>query len=469
MDGVVRNRFTEGRLLKQLILFVLPIVVTNLLQTLYHAADMMVVSLSSEANAVGAIGTTGPFLSLILNTFIGFSIGANVVVARGIGADDKDSVQKAVHTSLLMAIIFGIGGAVVGIAVTKAVLTAMGNQGSLLTLAVRYAYIYCAGLPFVALTNYLSAIFRAKGNAKYPLLVLTSAGLVNVVFNLFFVLVFGMSVEGVALATVISNAVSFVALLVKLRKEDDYTKFSFRKLKMDGRAFKEIVRVGLPAGIQGALFSLSNMLIQSSVVTVNNNSVPVGTDYQPIVNGNAAAGNIDAFIYTAMNAVTQGAITFTGQNMGAKKPERVKPIMYNCFLISSIIGIVLGLSFVLFRTPLLSLYGVVQGEAGSLEHLAYDAATKRLLWVGLPYFLCGIMDNCSGVLRGLGRSLTSTVIALVGSCLFRVVWTLALFPLKPILEMVYVCYPVTWILTASVSFIIIQLIVKELKKQKARE
>lgn len=235
---------------------------------------------------------------------------------------------------------------------------------------------------------------------------------------------------------------------------------------MDRRAFREIVRVGLPAGIQGALFSLSNMLIQSSIVTVNNNIVPAGTDYQPIVNGNAAAGNIDAFIYTSMNAVTQGTITLTGQNMGAKKPERVKPIMYNCFLISSIIGIVMGAAFMLCRTPLLALYGVTKGEAGSLEYLAYEAATKRLLWVGVPYFLCGIMDNCSGVLRGLGRSLTSTMLALIGSCLLRVVWTLTLFPLKPILEMVYVCYPITWTLTASASFIMIQLIVTDLIKSR---
>ncbi len=467
MNGVTRNRFTEGKILKQLILFILPIVATNLLQTLYHAADMMVVSLSSEANAVGAIGTTGPFLSLILNTFIGFSIGANVVVARGIGAEDKDSVQKAVHTSLLMAVIFGVVGGAIGIAVTRSVLTAMGNRGSLLELAIRYAYIYCAGLPFVALTNYLSAIFRAEGNAKYPLIVLSSAGLVNVVFNLIFVLVCGMSVEGVAIATVISNVVSFVALLIKLRKENDYTKFSFRRLKMDGRAFKEIVRVGLPAGIQGALFSLSNMLIQSSVVTVNNNSVPVGTDYQPIVNGNAAAGNVDSFIYTSINAVSQGAITFTGQNMGAKKPERVKPIMYNCFLISAVIGSVMSLGFILLRNPLFALYGVVQGTEGSLERLAYEAATKRLFWVGIPYFMCGIMDNCSGVLRGLGRSLTSTVLALIGSCLLRVVWTLALFPLNPVLEMVYVCYPISWALTTAASFIVIQLIVKDLLKQKS--
>lgn len=466
MDGEVRNRFTEGRLLKELILFIIPIVITNLLQTLYHSADMIVVSLSKEANAVGAIGTTGSFLSLILNTFIGFSIGANVVVARGIGANDKDSVQKAVHTSLLMAVIFGAIGGIVGISITKTVLQAMGNRGSLLTLAVRYAYIYCAGLPFVALTNYLSAIFRAKGNAKFPLLVLSLSGLVNVIFNLIFVLALGMSVEGVAIATVISNAVSCVAMLIKLRTQDDYTKFSFRRLKMNGRAFKEIVRVGLPAGIQGALFSLSNMLIQSSIVTVNNNSVPAGTDYQPVVNGNAAAGNMDSFAYTSINAVTQGAITFTGQNMGAKKPERIRPIMYNCFLISAIIGVVMSWGFILLRHPFLALYGLHSGAEGSLQQLAYETATKRLLWVGIPYLFCGFMDNASGVLRGLGRSLTSTVIALIGSCLLRVVWTLALFPLNPIVEMVYVCYPISWILTAAVSIVIIRIILKDLIKQK---
>ena len=275
MEKVKKNLdFTEGKVFLKIVLFILPIIATNLLQVLYNAADMMVVSLSSEPNAVGAIGTTGAFINLIVNVFIGFSVGANVVVAREIGAKDQSRVQKAVHTSLLMAVAFGFVGMGIGLLVSRPVLSFMGNTGSLLELAVAYTDIYFCGVPFLALTNYLIAIFRAKGDAKTPLVVLTSTGVLNVALNLFFVLVTGMSVEGVALATGISNVVSFILLLWKLHRDRDDTKFSFRKLKMDWNAFRDIVVNGLPAGIQGALFSLSNMLIQSSIVQVNNAVVP---------------------------------------------------------------------------------------------------------------------------------------------------------------------------------------------------
>lgn len=458
--------FTEGKLFFKIVWFVLPIVATNLLQTLYNAADMMVVSLSKESNAVGSIGMTGSFIALILNVFIGFSIGANVVVARGIGAGNKEKTQNAVHTSLIMALIFGTIGMLVGFLVSRPVLQWMGAEGNLLDLAVKYTYFYFAGVPFLALTNYLIAIFRAKGDSKTPLIVLAFAGLLNVVLNLMFVLVVGMSVEGVALATAIANVVSFAVLLIKLRKDDDFTKFSFRKLKISVKEMKEIVTVGVPAAIQGALFAFSNVLIQSSIVAVNNRLCPVGSEYQPIVNGSAAAGNLMGFVYTAMNAVYQGAITFTSQNMGANKPERVKPIMYNCFVITSIIGLSFGLSVFFLRVPLLSLYGIVDGAEGSMEALAMYAATTRLLYECVPYFLCGIMETCTGVLRGLGRSALSTVISLIGACLLRVVWLWTVFPLFITIESISISYSITWLLTASISFTFIQIIVRDLVKRK---
>ena len=457
--------FTVGKIFPKLLLFVLPIMATNLLQMFYNAADMMVVSLSHESNAVGAIGTTTSFVSLIVNVFIGFSVGANVVVARHIGANNREKTQKAVHTSLIMALMFGLMGAGLGVTVSRPILRAMGNTGSLLELAVTYTYIYFLGVPFLALTNYLIAIFRAKGDAKTPLIVLAIAGVVNVLLNLFFVVVVKLSVEGVAIATSVSNLLSFVVLLIKLRRDKDFTTFSFKQLKIERKSFREIVRIGLPAAIQGALFSLSNMLIQSSIVTVNNNLCPPDIDYQPVVNGSAAAGNIEGFVYTSMNAVYQGAITFTSQNMGAKKLERVKPIMYNSFLLTSIIGLTMGLLVFVFKTPLLSLYGVVAGAEGSVEALAMQAATIRMEFVCLPYFFCGLMEVCTGVLRGLGKSLTSTVIALVGSCLLRVVWLLTVFPVKQTLQMVFICYPITWILTTLVAFIVIQILLKAMRKE----
>ncbi len=454
----------------KVLLFVLPIVATNLLQTFYNAADMMVVSLSSDGqNAVGAIGTTNPFVSLIVNIFIGFSVGANIVVAREIGAKDKERTQRAVHTSLIMAAIFGALGMLIGLTIAKPVMQAMGNTDRLLTLSVRYTRIYFAGIPFLALTNYLMAIFRAKGDAKTPLIVLMIAGLFNVVMNLFFVLVCKMSVEGVALATMLSNIVSSIVLLVKLKKDQDDTTFSWKKLKLDKSAFKDIVVNGVPAGIQGALFSLSNMFLLSSVVRMNTLLTPVGVTDTPVVNGNAAATNLEGFIFTAMNAVYQGAITCTSQNVGAKKPERVKRILYSCLGIVVTIGVTLSGLIYLLRSPLLGLYGVKSGAEGSVAQLAYSTAVTRLQYICLIYFLCGMMDVCSGVLRGLGKSITSMLISLIGACLLRLVWVWTVFPRYLTLGSIFISYPISWLLTGITAFVFIQTVLRKKIREKAEE
>ena len=458
--------FTEGKVFLKILWFVLPIVATNLLQMFYNAADMMVVSLSSEQNAVGAIGTTGSFIHLIVNLFIGFAVGANVVVAREIGAGDRERTQNAVHTSLIMSVIFGVVGGGIGLAVSRPVLRAMGTTGNLLNLAVTYTYVYFLGVPFLAVTNYLMAIFRAKGDAKTPLIVLSCTGLLNVVMNLFFVLAVGMSVEGVALATAIANLASAVILLIKLQRSGDNTAFSWKRLKMDKTAFWDIVVNGLPAGIQSALFSLSNILIQSSIVTVNNNVCLPDSDYAPIVSGSAAAANLEGFVYTAMNAVYQGAITFTSQNIGAGKPQRVKRILYSCFGITTMIGVSMAGIVLLLRYPLLALYGIVESEAGSLQQIAMEAAITRLWFICAPYFLCGLMEVCTGVLRGLGKSITSTVISLIGACLLRVVWLWTVFPASQTLETIFISYPITWIATTLTAFVMIQVLLKKMLKDK---
>ena len=461
--------FTEGSIFFKLLLFILPIVATNLLQTFYNAADMMVVSLSSEENAVGAIGMTGSFINLIVNVYIGFSVGANVVVAREIGAKDKEKTQNAVHTSIMMAVLFGILGMIIGLAVSRPVLRTMGASGNLLELAFRYTLFYFIGVPFMALTNNLVAIFRAKGDSKTPLVVLSLAGILNVGLNLFFVLVAGLSVEGVAIATAIANVASFVVLIIKLYKDQDYTTFSFKRLRLEKNAFKDIVINGVPAGIQGALFALSNILIQSSIVTVNNNLVPSGTKYAPVVNGCSATGNIEGFVYTAMNAVYQGVITVTSQNVGAKKLHRVKRILYSSMLAVFSVGVLMSSLAFLLRKPLLSLYGVKGGVEGSLEALALESALIRYNFIISIYFLCGFMDVCSGVLRGLGKAVISTIITLIGACLLRVVWLWTVFPLKQTLEVIFISYPITWVVTTLVSFTVIQILLKKMVKREAAE
>ncbi len=334
-------------------------------------------------------------------------------------------------------------------------------------LAVTYTTIYFLGTPFISLSNYLIAIFRAKGDSKTPLIVLTFAGVLNVALNLFFVVGVGMSVEGVAMATAISNLFSGAVLIYKLIKdENEYTRFSFKKLKLDVSSFKDIVRVGLPAGVQSALYSISNMLIQSSIVKVNNN-MNLNTEYQPVVKGSAAEGNLENFVYTAMNAVYQGAITFTSQNIGADRPDRVRRILYSCIVIVSTVGIVMSLLFYFLRDPLLALYGVKMGEEGSLEYIAYETALIRCYFLGLPYFLCGIMDVCTGVLRGLGKSLTSTIISLLAVCAFRIVWLMTVFEANQTLEMIFISYPISWILAIVADLAFIRFILKKLLKEKA--
>ena len=467
MDAVKKKiDFTNGKVFFKILYFILPIVATNLLQMFYNAADMMVVSLSSEANAKAAIGITVSFLHLIVNSIIGFSIGTNVVVARAIGSKNDKRIARAVHTSVIMSVLFGGAAMIFGVIVAKPILKWMGATGNLLELAVTYTFFYFLGAPFMAMTNYLSSIFRAKGDSKTPLIVLSLTGILNVLCNLFFVLVVGLSVEGVAIATAIANVVSAVVLLVILSRAKDSTKFSFKKLKIHRGAFRDIIIVGFPAGVQNALFSLSNVLIQSSIIAVNNSLVSADTIYQPVVDGNAAASNLDGFIYTSMNAVTQGALTFTSQNMGANKPERVRRIMWASFGLVTTIGLLMGGLTLAFLKPLLSLYGIVPGAENSLERIAYETAHTRCMYICLPYFVCGLMEITGAVLRGIGKSLSSAVIALVGACLLRVVWLATAFNAWPTLQVIYVIYPISQTVTAVFTFIVVEIALGKILKQK---
>lgn len=450
---------TEGPIFGKMLLFVLPMMAMNLLQVAYNAADMMIVSLSDQKNSVGAIGMTGPFVGLVLNFFIGFAIGANVVIARHLGAKEGKLASKVVHTSLVLALIVGVLGGGIGLVVARPVLSLMGAKGNLLDLATLYTCIYFAGAPFMALTNYAVAIFRAKGDTKTPLYVLTVSGLLNVVLNVVFVLVFGMSVDGVAFATVISNALSAFVLIYCLSRSDDDCRFDVKLLRIDRRSLRDIVRVGLPAGIQSALFSFSNVMIQSSILRVNYILAPEG-GYEPVMDGNAAVSNLNSFIYTAVNSVTQAAIAFTSQNVGAGRYDRVKRVALNAYTISGSVALIVSLMIIVFNHPLLALYGIADGEG--LAGIAYDAAMTKMRLETLTYFLLAFMDIGCGVLRGLGKSLTSTVVTLVGACLLRVVWLLTVFEHFLTLESIYISYPISWIMTSIVA---LAFVVSVLKKQ----
>lgn len=458
---------TRGPLFSKILLFVLPLMATNLLQVLYNTADMIVVGLSPEADAVGAIGITGPFINLVINVFIGFATGANVVVARHIGAGDHSRTSMAVHTSLIMSVIFGVIGGAIGIAVSRPVLTLMEARGKLLDLSTLYTQIYFASAPFISVTNCAISIFRAKGDTKTPLFVLTASGLINVALNLLFVLALGRSADGVALATSISNVVSSFVLVFLLSREKGACRFSFRNLLIDKGSFIDILRIGLPAGIQGSLFSLSNMIIQSSILQVNNAVCPPDSAFQPVVKGSAATSNLENFIYTATNSVYQASITFTSQNVGAGKFERIKKVMKCCYFLTFCIAILFsGVMFALSK-QLLFLYGIAEGAEHSLEKIAYDTAIERMLYMFTTYFLLAFMEVGSGIVRGLGKSTASTVISLVGSCIMRIVWIGTVFKAYPTLGAIFISYPISWMLTAAVQFIFAVTYLR--KKRKASE
>lgn len=444
---------TEGKLFDKVVRYVLPLIATNLLLVLYNLADMIVVGLSSEGDAVGAVGVTGAFINVVLFLMIGLSVGVNVCVAQNLGAKDDDGVKKTIHTSTIAIFIMGVLLGVVGILISKPVLTLMGNRGSLLELATTYTIIYFAGAPFMALTNGGIAIFRAKGDTKTPLIVLTSTGLLNVVLNLVFVLLVGWSVEGVALATVISNAVSALILYAILGKEKGPCKFSFKDLKLHFKTLKKVLTIGIPSGIQGMLFSLSNMIIASSVIKVNNLTVPIDATYQPVVKGNSAASSLEAFAYQATNSVYQAAVAFTGQNHGAKKYDRIKRVRVCCYSLTFIVAVIFGGLLLLLKDPLLALFGVVDGVEGSLERIAYETAVLKLYILLIPYFLLAFMEVGSGVLRGMGRSLLSTIICLMGACVLRIIWVYTIFAYNMTLNVLFSSYPVTWFVTALTLFI----------------
>ncbi|MBO4562096.1 MAG: MATE family efflux transporter [Clostridia bacterium] len=448
----------EGPLLGKVFLFALPLMLTNLLQMFYNAADMIIAGKSNVEGAIGSIGTTGAMINLFLNIFMGFSVGTNIVVARNIGKKDPSAVSRAVHSSLIVGLITGLVCSAIGLIISRPMLTLLGDEGHILDLATLYTRIYFSGAPFIALSNYLIAIFRAKGDTATPLIVLTGTGLLNVGLNLFFVMVCGMSVDGVACATVIANVVSALILGLILMRDPGPCRLELKKLRLDRAAVREIIRDGLPAGVQGALFSLSNMLIQSTIIGFNNRLCPGGSD---VIDGNSAANNLEGFAYVSTNSVYQASVTFTSQNYGAQKFRRIGRVMRCCYFVTACIAVIGAGSLLLFHKSLLSLY--------ISRDLAVETAMTRMRIMLLPYVLLAFMEVGSGVLRGLGRSMTSTLIALIGTCVFRIIWIYTVCRAVDQLWIVYLSYPISWGMTGLTHFLFSETIRRRhLRRQEER-
>jgi len=437
----------RGPLVKNIFLFSIPIALSGLLQIFFNAADLMVVGRFCGSVSVAAVGATGSVTSLMVNFFMGLSVGTGVTAAQALGAGDHETASRIVHTTLPGSIICGLFLTVIGLIFSKPLLRLMGTPEEVLPLAALYMQIYFGGMTFNMIYNFCSSILRAAGDTKNPLKFLTIAGVANVVLNVIFVTLFHMNVAGVALATVISQGISAVLVVLALTKRMDGCHLDLKELRLYPRELGRIIRIGLPAGIQSSVFAISNVLIQSAV----NSFGPA------MMSGAAASGSIEGFISVCMSSFSQANVNFTGQNMGAKQYKRINKILLCCITCSTIVGIVGGGLICLFSRQLLSIYITDSAEAIELGRL-------RMLYVALPYFLCTMMDNTTSTLRGMGQSLVPMIMTVLGVCGIRIVWILTIFQLPQFHtpQMLYISYPISWGATFVFQLIMYLFVIRKL-------
>ncbi len=440
----------NGPLAGKMLHFALPLMLSGILQLLFNAADIIVVGrFAADGNtALAAVGSTGSLINLIVNLLIGLSVGASVVVSRANGARNHAAVDRAVHTSITVA---GIGGVIVGIfgfCFASTFLGWMDTPANVLDQASLYVQIYFIGLPAMMLYNFGASILRAVGDTRRPLVYLTVAGVVNVVLNLVLVIGLHLDVAGVAIATTVSQCVSAVLVIRCLIVNGGTVKLNPRHLGIHKSELAQIARIGLPAGVQGSLFSISNVLIQSSINGFG----------EVVMAGNAAASNIEGFIYTAMNTFYQASMTFSSQNLGAGKMDRVRRVGVLSSIMVTVTGVVLGVLSWVFGEQLLAIY-----RPGEAEVIA--AGMIRLTFVGAPYFLCGLMEVMVGMLRGLGRSIMPMLVSLFGACGLRIIWIYTYFAQHKTIETLYFSFPISWIITTAAHFVCLLVTYKAVKRK----
>lgn len=425
----------SGALLPKILLYSLPLMLSGILQLLFNAADVVVVGRFAGSDALAAVGSTSSLINLLVNVFMGLSVGTNVMVARFYGAGQKKELEEMVHTAILTSVVSGVVLIFVGLALSRPALLLMDTPEDVIDQAVLYIRIYFAGMPVMMLYNFGSAVLRAVGDTRRPLYFLLIAGVINVILNLFFVIYLSMGVAGVALATIISQTISAaLVLLCLMRTEGDY-QVSLKKLRIEKDKLIKMAKIGLPAGLQGALFSLSNVLIQSSVNSFGSIAMA----------GNTAAQNLEGFVYTAMNSLHQTCISFTGQNYGARQYKRIGKILLICQGCVIAVGMLMGNGVYLAGGTLLKLY------SPDAEVIRYGML--RLSYICVTYALCGMMDVMVGALRGMGYGIMPMLVSLTGACLFRVVWIMTVFKARHSLEVLYVSYPISWALTFAVHLL----------------
>lgn len=419
----------SGPLLSRILLFAIPLICSGVLQLVFNATDIIVVGRFVSSNAMAAVGSTSSLINLLVNFFIGISVGANVLVARFRGANDFDDAQETVQTALITAVAGGFVLIALGILLARPMLVWMATPDEVISQAVLYMRVYLIGMPATMLYNFGAAILRAVGDTRRPLYFLTLAGLVNVAGDLLFVLVLDMGVAGVAVATVISQIISATLIVLCLMRQDGMCNVNLRRMRFHRDKFLRIMQVGLPAGLQSVIFNISNVLIQSSINSFG----------ATVVAGNTAASNIEGFVYTSMNALYQTSLSFTSQNLGARQFGRIDKILVRCLALVFVIGLVLGNGAHLLGQTLLGIY------TSEPEVIAYGM--MRLGVVSVTYCLCGMMDVVAGSVRGLGYSILPMLVSLVGACVFRIIWIFTVFQWQHTLFSLYISYPISWALT----------------------
>ena len=419
----------NGSLSDKILKFALPLAFTGILQQLFNAADIAVVGRFVGKNAMAAVGSNTPMIALIISLFTGISVGANVVIAKFIGQGKKDGVKRAVHTALLFAVISGTVFAGICIAVSKPVLSLMSIPENVFDMALLYFRVYIAGMPVILLYDFASAIFRSRGNTRTPLICLLVSGIINVILNLFFVIVLKMTVNGVALATVSANFISSALLVYFLKKDQSEIHFSFKDLKIDRYTLKEMIRIGLPAGVQGMVFALSNILIQSSINKLG----------EDVMAASSAAFNIEIFAYYIINAFGQACTTFVGQNFGANKPERCLKATRIAFMLDMIFTLVMSGLILIFGKQLLHIFND--------DPVVSEIGLVRLKFILLAEGVNVVIEICSGCMRGYGRSMVPALLCMGGICGVRITWVFTVFRYNSTFPVLLTAYPLSWCVT----------------------
>ena len=465
---IKKRSFTEGPLFFKMIMFALPIIATGILQTMYTMADNIVVGrFSGDETALGSVGSTSALTNLTINLLIGIAAGTSVVIAQSYGAKQDKIVSRAVHTALSFSLIGGLIFMTLGLIFSGPALHLMGTKDAYIDGAKLYFRIICLGIPATSIYNFGAAILRSVGDSKTPLIVLATTGLVNVGLNFLFVVGFGMSVAGVAIATISSQYLSAVAVVwVLMKKRGQCYCFSFKDLCFDWRLFGRILRFGIPSGLQSSLFSISNIILTSGVNTLASVVGPNGELLysDTVVTAYTVSGNIDAITFTTCNSFHHTAMTFVGQNYGAKKPDRIKKIILYSLLQVVFFGILISQTELLLAKPLVSLYVDPKLSADMITKITEQtiAIMKLLLNV---YFLCGIMDVLSGIAKGLGYSIAPMIMSLTGICGIRILWVFTVFPNFQTIQGLLVSYPVSWGITIILlGSLVIYAMIKTFKK-----